>query len=1094
MIADIKFKYNRLINLKMMKQKTLLFFKKCRSILLFVLILSASNSLSAAVGITVPSLNISTPVFPSAYSVLGDIIIDEGLTSDFPCAAKNTDYTFTISAPSNFEFLAGTGTITGAVGDITLVSLVVTSTTITVTYRSNENQRTDEDDILTISGIQVRAITGAAVQTATKTASGETIAGLGNGTVVANLSSVLVPSCTHTIRLTDTFGDGWNGGTVTVTVNGTPVLTNIALAGMTGPEDFTFAAATGDVINVTRTADGTYPTEMRVEIIGGAANTILTTQLPVVAPGTDVLGCCAPSIPGLATYSSPANGAIGLQNCGTTLTWTAPTNSGCNAVVSYDVYFGTSATPPLITNTTNLTYSTGGLAVSTTYYWKIVPKNATGDAVGSATWSFTTSATAAVPGLATYTSPANGGSGQNVCGVAMAWNPPTITGCNAASSYDVYFGTSATPPFVTNTASTVYNSGTLAVSTTYYWKIVPRNAQGAASGAVTWSFSTGAAPCAACTHTIRLTDTFGDGWNGGTITVSVNGVPVLTNIALAGMTGPEDFTFSAADGDVINVTRTNDGTYPAEMRVQILGSGGTVLLPIQQPVVAPGTNVSGCCTPIAPSCATNPSPANSATGINPCSVDFSWTAPVSSSCNAPTSYDLYFGTSATPPFLVNVTGTNYAIPSALADNTVYYWKIVPRNASGASVGCPTWSFTTGTSSNPAYCLYGSAINYPSAGTNCAQLTSASSTQNGCAWNRGQISFASAFDYSVQMYFGAAAGGADGCAFVFQNSPQGISQCGSTGGQLGAGGISNAVVVEFDTYDNDFPGHVFDMSSDHTAIEIDGDMNGPGAPLCGPVQADPLDALLADGLMHTLRVTWNPATTTFCVYVDGSLRITCVYDFITNVFGGNPNVWWGFTGSTGLFANQQYFCPVTIPVPVELMNFTLECSSEKPLLTWYTASESNSNYFTIERSDDGLNYESIGVVAASGNSNNTVMYQFLDERPLGANAFYRLKQTDIDGSTSELGNQVSMCSDIAGFLNIKDVQISEGNLLTVIFETSISGVHQVQLIDISGRVLHSSLISCEKGLNVVRIDNGFQAGMYLIYIANSKESKIRKFNL
>jgi hypothetical protein len=51
------------------------------------------------------------------------------------------------------------------------------------------------------------------------------------------------PSCTHTIRLTDTYGDGWNGGTITVTVNGVPVLTDIALTGTTGPEDYTFSAS-----------------------------------------------------------------------------------------------------------------------------------------------------------------------------------------------------------------------------------------------------------------------------------------------------------------------------------------------------------------------------------------------------------------------------------------------------------------------------------------------------------------------------------------------------------------------------------------------------------------------------------------------------------------------------------------------------------------------------------------------------------------------------------------------------------------------------------------------------------------------------------
>jgi hypothetical protein len=807
-------------------------------------------------------------------------------------------------------------------------------------------------------------------------------------------NKVFAQSCNHTIRLTDTFGDGWNSGTVTVSVNGVPVLTNITLAAGSGPEDHLFSASTGDVINITRTADGIYPSEMRVQVIGGSANTILPTQEPVNTPGTNVIACCTPTIPGLATYSSPGNGSTGANTCGVALSWSAPANTGCNAATSYDVYFGTSATPPLVTNTTSTTYNTGTLSASTTYYWKIVPKNSTGGAVGSLTWSFTTGATV----------------------------------------------------------------------------------------------------CTACTHTIRLTDTFGDGWNGGTITVTVNGVPVLTNIALAGTTGPEDFTFAAPDGAVINVTRTNDGSFPSEMRVEILATAGIVILPTQQPLTAPGTNVSGCCSPVAPSCATNPVPANGASAINPCSAIISWTAPAISGCNAATSYDIYFGTTAVPPLLANHTGTSYSLTFGLSDNTTYYWKIVPRNGIGTAAGCPTWSFTTGTSPNPSYCLFGNAVNYPAGGTNCAQLTSASSTQNGCAWNRNQISFASAFDYSVQMYFGASAGGADGCAFVFQNSPQGISQCGSNGGQLGAGGISNAVVVEFDTYDNDFPAHIFDIAADHTAIEIDGNMQGPGAPLCGPVQADPLDGLLADGLMHMLRVTWNPATMILSVYVDGSLRIACNYDFVNNVFGGDPNVWWGFTGSTGLLANQQYFCPITIPVPVELLEYSVDCSDGKPLLTWYTASETNSNYFTIERSADGLNYESLATIAAAGYSNTAVMYQFYDESPLEGDGFYRLIQTDYDGSISDLGNRPSKCNAYVGHLSILKVTKSDNSLMSVQFDTPLKGNHAIQIYDISGRILFDQTVACLTGFNEVWVNQLLQSGVYFISITNSTEKKTTKFHL
>jgi hypothetical protein len=57
-----------------------------------------------------------------------------------------------------------------------------------------------------------------------------------------------------------------------------------------------------------------------------------------------------------------------------------------------------------------------------------------------------------------------------------------------------------------------------------------------------------------------------------------------------------------------------------------------------------------------------------------------------------TSYDVYFGTSSTPPLVTNVTTTNY-IPGRLGPATAYYWQIAARN-SGSTGTSPIWPFTT----------------------------------------------------------------------------------------------------------------------------------------------------------------------------------------------------------------------------------------------------------------------------------------------------------------------------------------------------------------------------------------------------------------
>jgi len=92
-----------------------------------------------------------------------------------------------------------------------------------------------------------------------------------------------------------------------------------------------------------------------------------------------------------------------------------------------------------------------------------------------------------------------------------------------------------------------------------------------------------------CTHSIYLTDTWGDGWNGGYVSVSVNGLTVLNNITLSTGAGPAIFNFTASSGQTIRVWRTFAGTYPSEMRVQIRNNTGTILLNTIQPTTGSAT-------------------------------------------------------------------------------------------------------------------------------------------------------------------------------------------------------------------------------------------------------------------------------------------------------------------------------------------------------------------------------------------------------------------------------------------------------------------------------------------------------------------------
>lgn len=89
---------------------------------------------------------------------------------------------------------------------------------------------------------------------------------------------------------------------------------------------------------------------------------------------------------------------------------------------------------------------------------------------------------------------------------------------------------------------------------------------------------------------------------------------------------------------------------------------------------------------------------------------------------------------------------------------------------------------------------------------------------------------------------------------------------------------------------------------------------------------------------------------------------------------------------------------SFPTPITLSKFDYTLNNKKVNLNWETVSEINNNYFSIEKSSDGINFQSIGKINGAGNSNNVKQYSFTDDKAMYIN-HYRLKQVDFDGKWS-----------------------------------------------------------------------------------------------
>jgi len=95
-------------------------------------------------------------------------------------------------------------------------------------------------------------------------------------------------------------------------------------------------------------------------------------------------------------------------------------------------------------------------------------------------------------------------------------------------------------------------------------------------------------------------------------------------------------------------------------------------------------------------------------------------------------------------------------------------------------------------------------------------------------------------------------------------------------------------------------------------------------------------------------------------------------------------------------NTICICPIS-PLPIELISFTGECYNQSMVLKWSTATETNNDYFSIERSIDGINWQGIVKVDGAKNSVSIKNYSFIDVEPYNDVSYYRLKQTDFNGA-------------------------------------------------------------------------------------------------
>lgn len=177
-----------------------------------------------------------------------------------------------------------------------------------------------------------------------------------------------------------------------------------------------------------------------------------------------------------------------------------------------------------------------------------------------------------------------------------------------------------------------------------------------------------------------------------------------------------------------------------------------------------------------------------------------------------------------------------------------------------------------------------------------------------------------------------------------------------------------------------------------------------------------------------------------------------------------------------------------PLPIELLNFNAIMNNGKVDLTWETATETNNDHFTIERSKDGITFETVSVIQGAGSSTFIRNYADQDQNPYSGISYYRLKQTDFNGQSS-----YSSVVAVNYYFGDDGVSIypnpansdSPMNL-------SIKGLENQEILvvvkDISGREFYSKVIitTSKDQLEAIDTEHRLAAGTYIVIASSNNK--------
>jgi len=180
-----------------------------------------------------------------------------------------------------------------------------------------------------------------------------------------------------------------------------------------------------------------------------------------------------------------------------------------------------------------------------------------------------------------------------------------------------------------------------------------------------------------------------------------------------------------------------------------------------------------------------------------------------------------------------------------------------------------------------------------------------------------------------------------------------------------------------------------------------------------------------------------------------------------------------------------------PLAVSMTSFSGSIQNSETALKWETSSEINSQSFTVQRSANTTDFQTIATVQAAGNTDAAQNYLDYDKQPLNGISYYRLIINGLDGkhdtsntisidNTNNAGTALNGSQDIIFELTSISPTVFHDNV-TVNYNTSVGGGVRMMIVNMSGNVMLDVQLAASEGVNSYSIPNAstWQPGIYAV---------------